>query len=307
MKRKILFTGLIVVLIGILVGCGGENDEKVLKVGVEGTYPPFNFENENGVLTGYDVEVAREIADRIDYQIEFVPTMWSGMFGALEAGKFDMIVNQVAETDNRKRKYDFTVPYVYSGPSGSGKLTLLRCINYLEAADSGNIKLDNLSVSFTNIDKNSINFLREKTGMVFQSYNLFKNKTALQNITESLRIERGVSAVKAEILGNDLLKKVGLYEKKDSYPASLSGGQKQRVGIARAIATNPRILLLDEPTSALDPELIGEVLKVIKDLAAEGMTMLVVTHEMSFAREVADKIIFIDQGLLKRACLKSYF
>ncbi len=115
MKRKILLTGLIVVLIGILVGCGAENGEKVLKVGVEGTYPPFNFENENGVLTGYDVEVVREIADRIDYQIEFVPTMWSGMFGALEAGKFDIIVNQVAETDNRKKKYDFTVPYVYSG------------------------------------------------------------------------------------------------------------------------------------------------------------------------------------------------
>jgi len=185
---------------------------------------------------------------------------------------------------------------VIIGPSGSGKSTLLRCLNYLEMAENGIIKLDNNSISLSNINKMEKRFLRENTGMVFQSYNLFKNKTALENITESLRIVKGLSASDAETIGINLLGKVGLSEKKNSYPASLSGGQKQRIGIARAIATNPKILLLDEPTSALDPELIGDVLNVIKNLAKEGMTMLVVTHEMSFAREVADRVIFIDEG-----------
>jgi len=185
---------------------------------------------------------------------------------------------------------------VIIGPSGSGKSTLLRCLNYLEMAEDGIIKLDNISISLSNINKMEKRFLRENTGMVFQSYNLFKNKTALENITESLRIVKGLSVTDAEAIGINLLGKVGLSEKKNSYPASLSGGQKQRIGIARAIATNPKILLLDEPTSALDPELIGDVLHVIKNLANEGMTMLVVTHEMSFAREVADRVIFIDEG-----------
>ena len=185
---------------------------------------------------------------------------------------------------------------VVIGPSGSGKSTLLRCINYLETPNSGQLQLGSLEVNLEEQDKEKIHQLRQKTAMVFQNYNLFKNKTALENITEALKVVKKMDSKQAEKAGYQLLSKVGLEDKADVYPASLSGGQKQRVGIARALATNPDLMLFDEPTSALDPELIGEVLNVIKDLAQEGMTMLIVTHEMDFAHDVADRIIFIDQG-----------
>jgi ABC-type polar amino acid transport system ATPase subunit len=185
---------------------------------------------------------------------------------------------------------------VVIGPSGSGKSTLLRCINYLETPNSGQLKLGNLEVDLSQQNKEEIHQLRQKTAMVFQNYNLFKNKTALENITEALKIVQNIAADRAEKIGLELLEKVGLSDKAEKYPASLSGGQKQRVGIARALATKPDLMLFDEPTSALDPELIGEVLGVIRQLAQEGMTMLIVTHEMGFAREVADRIIFIEDG-----------
>ncbi|TDX46351.1 amino acid ABC transporter ATP-binding protein [Orenia marismortui] len=185
---------------------------------------------------------------------------------------------------------------VIIGPSGSGKSTFLRSINILEEADDGFLKLDNLEVNLKSKDKDDIYQLRQDTGMIFQSYNLFRNKTALENITEALIVVQNVNKEEAIKIGEELLTKVGLADKRDTYPAALSGGQQQRVGIARALATNPKLLLVDEPTSALDPELVGEVLKVLKELAQEGMTMLIVTHEMGFAREVADKVIFMDQG-----------
>ncbi|WP_459843790.1 amino acid ABC transporter ATP-binding protein [Halanaerocella petrolearia] len=190
---------------------------------------------------------------------------------------------------------------VLVGPSGSGKSTLLRCINYLETPNQGQLKLGDLEVDLSSQDKEKISQLRQRTGMVFQSYNLFKNKTALENVTEALLVVQNKSKEETVKIGQDLLDKVGLADKEGEYPASLSGGQQQRVGIARALATNPDLMLFDEPTSALDPELIGDVLKVIKELAQEGMTMLVVTHEMDFAREVADQIIFMDQGVVVEA------
>mgnify|MGYP006272822475 CR=1 FL=1 len=185
---------------------------------------------------------------------------------------------------------------VVIGPSGSGKSTLLRCINYLETPDQGQLSLGSLEVDLSQQNKEKIHQLRQKTAMVFQNYNLFKNKTALENITEALKVVKKMNNQAAEKIGSELLSKVGLEDKAEAYPSSLSGGQKQRVGIARALATDPDLMLFDEPTSALDPELIGEVLGVIKQLAQEGMTMLIVTHEMSFARDVADRIIFIEGG-----------
>ncbi len=185
---------------------------------------------------------------------------------------------------------------VIIGPSGSGKSTLLRSVNLLEEADSGFLKIDDLSLNLAQADKKKIHRLRQVTGMVFQNYNLFRNKTALENITEALIVVQKLSKEEAISRAEELLAKVGLADKRDSYPLELSGGQKQRVGIARALATNPELLLFDEPTSALDPELIGEVLQVIKELAKEGMTMLVVTHEMDFAKNLADIVIFMDQG-----------
>ncbi|GAB6137528.1 amino acid ABC transporter ATP-binding protein [Halanaerobaculum tunisiense] len=190
---------------------------------------------------------------------------------------------------------------VLIGASGSGKSTLLRCINYLEIPNQGQLTLGDLEVDLSKRDKTKIHQLRQRTGMVFQSYNLFKNKTALENVTEALVVVQNLSSQEARTVGQNLLTKVGLKEKEDVYPASLSGGQQQRVGIARALATDPDLMLFDEPTSALDPELIGNVLAVIKELAQEGMTMLVVTHEMDFAREVADKIVFMDQGVVIEA------
>jgi polar amino acid transport system ATP-binding protein len=182
---------------------------------------------------------------------------------------------------------------VVIGPSGSGKSTLLRCPNCLEKADSGHIFIDGIDI----LDhKTDINKVRAEVGMVFQSFNLFQNKNVFENITLAQLVVRKRSKEEAKDKALALLRKVGIPEKADSYPDNLSGGQQQRVAIARALAMDPKVMLFDEPTSALDPEMIGEVLDVMKALAREGMTMVVVTHEMGFAREVADRVIFMDQG-----------
>lgn len=187
------------------------------------------------------------------------------------------------------------------GPSGSGKTTLLRCLNLLEVPTKGMIKLGNFSLEFQDkkqIPKDTVIKFRQQTGMVFQGYNLFPHMTALENIMEGLVIIRKQDKELARAKALNLLDKVGLKERANHYPSQLSGGQQQRVGIARAMAMEPEVLLFDEPTSALDPELVGEVLKVMKELAKEGMTMVVVTHEMDFAREAADKVVFIDKGII---------
>ena len=185
------------------------------------------------------------------------------------------------------------------GPSGAGKSTLLRCINFLEHPDNGFIEVDGLVVEARGSGREyqrKIHDLRLKTGMVFQSFNLFPHMTALGNVIEGPITVKGMPRKEALELGMHNLKKVGLAEKRDQYPSRLSGGQQQRVAIARALAMGPQVMLFDEPTSALDPELVGEVLGVIRGLANEGMTMLIVTHEMAFAREVADRIYFVDEG-----------
>jgi glutamine transport system ATP-binding protein len=184
---------------------------------------------------------------------------------------------------------------VVIGPSGSGKSTFLRCINLLETITDGHVLIEDIDIT----DKESnINKVREEVGMVFQHFNLFPHKTVIENIMLAPLKVRGVSEQQARAKGLELLKKVGLEDKAEAYPDSLSGGQKQRVAIARALAMEPKIMLFDEPTSALDPEMVGEVLEVIKQLAREGMTMVVVTHEMGFAREVGDRVIFMDGGLV---------
>jgi glutamine transport system ATP-binding protein len=184
---------------------------------------------------------------------------------------------------------------VVIGPSGSGKSTFLRCINLLETITDGHVLIEDIDIT----DKGSdINKVREEVGMVFQHFNLFPHKTVLENIMLAPMKVRGISELQAREKGLELLKKVGLEDKAEAYPDSLSGGQKQRVAIARALAMEPKIMLFDEPTSALDPEMVGEVLEVIKQLAREGMTMVVVTHEMGFAREVGDRVIFMDGGLI---------
>ena len=182
------------------------------------------------------------------------------------------------------------------GPSGSGKTTLLRCINFLTIADSGKMIFDDKTLDMAEASKKEMNEIRKKTTFVFQNYNLFLNKTALQNVTEGLIIARKMPKDQAETIAKKALDKVGLSDRYDYYPTQLSGGQQQRVGIARAIASSPEIILFDEPTSALDPELIGEVLNVIKELAKEGMTMVIVTHEMNFAKNISTKVIFMDDG-----------
>ena len=179
------------------------------------------------------------------------------------------------------------------GPSGSGKSTFLRCINGLEELSGGHICVDKFDLADKNLN---IDKFREKVGMVFQNFNLFPHLTVLQNIILAPVTLKKVTKLEAIKLGKELLEKVGLLDKADVYPSSLSGGQKQRVAIARALAMKPEALLFDEPTSALDPEMVGEVLKVMKDLAKEGMTMIVVTHEMGFAREVCDRVIFMADG-----------
>ncbi|MEI3614714.1 amino acid ABC transporter ATP-binding protein [Pseudogracilibacillus sp. SO30301A] len=187
---------------------------------------------------------------------------------------------------------------VILGPSGSGKTTLLRCINFLESADSGRASFGELHVDLKSVSKKDIYTIRQKTAFVFQNYSLFNNKTALENVTEGLIIGRKVPKAEANDIAKKALDKVGLAEKYNSYPSELSGGQQQRVGIARAVALSPDIILFDEPTSALDPELVDEVLTVMKNIANEGTTMLVVTHEMSFAKDVANRVIFMDGGVV---------
>lgn len=184
------------------------------------------------------------------------------------------------------------------GPSGSGKSTFLRSLNFLETPDEGEITFDGKVFNIKNMSKKDINELRKYTTMVFQNYNLFRNKTALENVIEGLIVVKKMNKSKAVEIGMKMLQKVGLQDKAGSYPNQLSGGQQQRVAIARAIAMNSEVILLDEPTSALDPELIGEVLKVIKDMVNEHMTMIIVTHEMQFAREISDYIIFMDGGVI---------
>ena len=189
---------------------------------------------------------------------------------------------------------------VVIGPSGSGKSTLLRCCNGLEVADGGRIEVcgQTLVENGRLLADAALNALRMKVGMVFQSFNLFPHLTVLGNVTVGPRRLRGLGAAEAEADARALLAKVGLAAKSDAYPSTLSGGQKQRVAIARALAMRPQVMLFDEPTSALDPELVGEVLQVMKDLAREGMTMMVVTHEMGFAREVADAVAVMDHGVV---------
>ena len=184
------------------------------------------------------------------------------------------------------------------GPSGSGKTTLLRCLNFLETADSGTLVFDGESFDLGRISRADIARLRKKTAFVFQNYNLFRNKTALQNVTEGLIVARRMPKEQADEIGRRMLEKVGLADRADYYPRQLSGGQQQRVAIARALATDPEIIYFDEPTSALDPELTGEVLSVMRKLAEEGMTMLVVTHEMGFARNVSSKTVFMENGVV---------
>ncbi len=184
---------------------------------------------------------------------------------------------------------------VVIGPSGSGKSTFLRCLNLLEEPTSGKIFVDDEEITSKDID---INKVREEMGMVFQSFNLFNNLNIIDNITLAPTLVKKMVKEEAEKKAMELLERVGLPDKRDSYPKSLSGGQKQRIAIARALAMNPKVMLFDEPTSALDPEMVGEVLDIMKDLAKEGMTMVVVTHEMGFAREVGDRILFMDGGYI---------
>ena len=193
---------------------------------------------------------------------------------------------------------------VVCGPSGSGKSTFLRCLNRLEKADSGHIFIDDVDV----LDpKTNINKLRAEVGMVFQSFNLFPHKNVFENIALAQKVVRKRSKDDATEKTDFLLKKVGIQDKAGAFPDNLSGGQQQRVAIARALAMDPKVMLFDEPTSALDPEMIGEVLDVMKTLAKEGMTMVVVTHEMGFAREVADKIIFMDEGAIVEVGTPEHF
>lgn len=184
---------------------------------------------------------------------------------------------------------------VVIGPSGSGKSTFLRCLNLLEEPTSGKIFVDDDEITSKDID---INKVREEMGMVFQSFNLFNNLNIIDNITLAPTLVKKIEKEEAEKKAMELLERVGLPDKRDSFPKSLSGGQKQRIAIARALAMNPKVILFDEPTSALDPEMVGEVLDIMKDLAKEGMTMVVVTHEMGFAREVGDRILFMDGGYI---------
>jgi L-cystine transport system ATP-binding protein len=187
---------------------------------------------------------------------------------------------------------------VVIGPSGSGKTTLLRCINFLEKADRGTLTMGDTTLDFTRATKKQILAIRRRTAFVFQNFNLFNNKTALENVTEGLVTARRVPKREAEAIASEALVKVGLDDKFESYPSRLSGGQQQRVAIARAIALNPELILFDEPTSALDPELVAETLGVIKRIAREGVTMVIVSHEMNFAQEAANKVIFLDKGLV---------
>ncbi len=194
---------------------------------------------------------------------------------------------------------------VVIGPSGSGKSTFLRCLNLLERPTSGSIFFEGKNITDKNID---INKVREEMGMVFQSFNLFNNLNIIDNITLAPKLVKNMKEDEAKEIAKKLLQRVGLPDKENSYPSELSGGQKQRIAIARALAMNPKVMLFDEPTSALDPEMVGEVLDLMKDLAKDGMTMVVVTHEMGFAREVGNRILFMDQGqIIERGIPKEVF
>ena len=194
------------------------------------------------------------------------------------------------------------------GPSGSGKTTLLRCLNFLEKADAGKIVFDGRQADLNRATKAEIAALRRKTAFVFQSFNLFLNKTVLDNVTLGLTAGAGMKKKEAREIAIEMLEKVGMADKLSNYPSQLSGGQQQRVAIARALASKPEIIFFDEPTSALDPELIGEVLTVMRKLAEEGMTMLVVTHEMSFARNVSSKVLFLEDGrIIESGPSKEFF
>lgn len=192
---------------------------------------------------------------------------------------------------------------VIIGPSGSGKSTLLRCINYLEKIQEGTIEIEGNPIGLIKsggklkeMPQKQLNKMRSQVGMVFQNFNLFPHRTSLENITMAMLTVKNMNKSEAGIIAKELMDKVGLSDKSEVYPGNLSGGQKQRVAIARALAMKPKVMLFDEPTSALDPELVGEVLSVMKDLAKEGMTMAVVTHEMGFAKEVADRVVVMDEG-----------
>ena len=187
---------------------------------------------------------------------------------------------------------------VILGPSGSGKTTLLRCLNFLEHADGCTMDFHGMRLSLSHASNKEIAAVRKKTGFVFQSYNLFANKTALENVTLGLTVGRGIAKGEAYEIAMEALTRVGMESRADYYPAQLSGGQQQRVGIARAVAAKPDVILFDEPTSALDPELVGEVLQVMKQLAKEGTTMIVVTHEMKFAQDVATHVVFMSDGVI---------
>lgn len=214
------------------------------------------------------------------------------------------VPHKVKALNNVTIKIDAGEVVVVIGPSGSGKSTLLRCLNQLETANSGKILIDGTDVMDP---KTNINKVRAEVGMVFQSFNLFPHKTVLENITLAQITVRKRSKSDAHAKAMQLLDKVGITDKAKVYPDQLSGGQQQRVAIARALAMDPKIMLFDEPTSALDPEMIGEVLDVMKNLAREGMTMVVVTHEMGFAREVADRVIFMDQGAIVEVGTPEHF
>lgn len=185
---------------------------------------------------------------------------------------------------------------VIIGPSGTGKSTLLRCLNFLDTPDAGRITLGDLTLDAARATRREILALRRRTAFVFQTYALFANRTARQNITEALTVVKGLSRAEADARADDILARIGLADRGDAYPAALSGGQQQRVGIGRAMALGAELMLVDEPTSALDPEWVGEVLALLRRVAAERQTMLIVTHEMQFAREVADRVLFMDEG-----------
>ena len=184
------------------------------------------------------------------------------------------------------------------GPSGSGKTTLLRCVSFLERADAGTLDFDGIRTDLHGADRRTVAAVRRKMGFVFQSYNLFSNMTALRNVTEGLTVARKLPKAEAERRAMAALERVGLADKRNAYPSQLSGGQQQRVAIARAMALEPDVILFDEPTSALDPELVGEVLAVMRRLAEDGMTMLVVTHELNFARQVSTRTLLMDGGVI---------
>ena len=217
------------------------------------------------------------------------------MIDVKNVSKFFFVPHEVKALNNVSCKIEAGEVVVVIGPSGSGKSTLLRCLNRLEVADEGHIFVDGIDIMDRRTD---INKARAEMGMVFQSFNLFPHKTTLENVTLSQMVVRKRSAEDARKKAMALLKKVGIPDKANVYPDRLSGGQQQRVAIARALAMDPKVMLFDEPTSALDPEMIGEVLDVMQTLAREGMTMVVVTHEMGFAREVANRVIFMDFGAI---------